>query len=142
VRLAKRQAYGRFQRFQTEGQVHVIGKNVRSRCACFWFGLENFSASGVALGYLGFGYVPFKVGDMLDLTIDTGSAIFRRPVHMKTIVRRREEIQIEADGIMVTRVLLGAEILEVDNLHHHVWMDGLTSQGDPYKIDPFSGTVR
>lgn len=136
MRHTKRQNLtARFQRFQIgEPQVSVIVKNARSRCACFWFGLSNLSASGVGLEYIGYGHVPFSQGDVLHLTIDTSCAVFKRPIHLKAVIRRREEEKHE-DNSGAIRVFLGAEITSVDTLHESVWLEGLGSLGDPFKME-------
>lgn len=136
MRLTKRQNLtARLQRFElTEPRVCVIVKNARSRCACFWFGLANLSASGVGLEYIGYGHIPFSEGDLLHLTIDTSCAVFKRPIHLKAVIRRREE-EKEKSGSGALRVFFGAEITSVDTLHQNVWLEGLASLGDPYKME-------
>lgn len=127
----------RYQRFALEGGVSTIVKNERSRCACFWLHLANVSASGVGLEYRGYGHIPFSIGDVLNLTIDTSSVVFRRPIHIKVVVRRKEEGILDTENGQVVRVFLGAELLSVDPLHEKVWQEGLAGLGDPYKMDPF-----
>lgn len=127
----------RYQRFLLENGVATIVKNDRSRCACFWLNLANVSASGVGLEYRGFGHIPFSIGDVLNLTIDTSSIVFRRPIHLKVVVRRKEEGSVDSENGQLVRVFLGAELLSVDPLHEKVWLEGLVGLGDPYKMDPF-----
>ncbi len=127
----------RFQRFNLINGVKTIVKNDRSRCACFWLNLANVSASGVGLEYLGYGHIPFSIGDVLNLTIDTSSSVFRRPIHLKVVVRRKEEGSVALETGTILRVFLGAELLSVDPLHIKVWEEGLAGLGDPFKMDPF-----
>lgn len=128
----------RYQRFNLEKEVTTIVRNARSRCACFWLKVVNVSASGLGIEYRGHGHIPFSVGDELYLTVDMTTAIFRRPIHLKAVVKRRTETPFESETTTANKIFLGIEILSIDVLHQKAWMEGLTKLGDPNKMDPFA----
>lgn len=106
---------------------------------CFWFNLSNVSASGVGLSYRGNGFIPYQVGDILQLTVDLTSVIFSRPIHITVVVRRKVENRIMDGGREVSEIFFGAEIVKGDELHNAVWLEGLSKLGDPFKEDDHSG---
>ena len=132
----RKNVIARLQRFQISAPVSVIVKNVRSRCTCFWFNLTNVSATGVGLSYQGNGYIPFFEGDELHLTVDLSCVIFSRPIHLTVIIRRRGEKIVESNdaGGSVTEIFLGGEIKDSEALHRSVWLEGLSTLGDPLKV--------
>lgn len=110
-------------------------KNTRSRRTCFWFNLLNVSGSGVGISYVGNGFIPFAIGDVLQLTVDLSSVIFARPIHLTVVVRRKTERTVKHGDNLVSELFLGAEILASDELHKSVWLEGLSTLGDPFQQD-------
>jgi hypothetical protein len=128
----------RLQRFQINQPLTVIVKNARSRMTCFWFNLSNVSASGVGISYGGNGFIPYQVGDVLQLTVDLTSVVFSRPIHITVIVRRKVENRKMLNGRECSEIFFGAEIIKGDELHNGVWLEGLSKLGDPFKEDDHS----
>ena len=95
----------------------------------------NVSGSGVGISYLGNGFIPFDIGDILQLTVDLSSVIFARPIHLTVIVRRKSERMVVHGEDKLSELFLGAEILASDDLHKSIWLEGLRSLGDPFKHD-------
>ncbi|RYZ49583.1 MAG: hypothetical protein EOP07_24260, partial [Proteobacteria bacterium] len=129
----------RLQRFQIDQPLAVIVKNARSRLTCFWFNLANVSASGVGISYRGNGFIPYQIGDILQLTVDLTSVVFSRPIHITVVVRRKVEKRVSENGRDVSETFFGAEIVKGDELHNAVWLEGLSRLGDPFKQDDQSG---
>lgn len=106
-------------------RVQVIARNSSARFSSFWLELVNLSAKGMAIRFVGKGFLPFSVEDSLSLTLDTSSKIFARPIHLKAKICRREDNELNDSGDVIYMVTFGLEIVSVDPLHQPIWELGL-----------------
>ena len=116
-------------------RVQVIARNSSARFSSFWLELVNLSASGIAIRFVGKGFLPFGIEDSLSLTLDTSSKIFSRPIHLKAKICRREDEELRESGDLIYLVTFGLEIISIDPLHLPIWLDGLKRFEGTEKLD-------